>query len=164
MKIFLSLLILFVTLPLIELAILFFLVKKLSLLYTLTIVLLTGIIGAWLAKMNGRKAWLEFRAELKKNRLPARQMLDCALIFAAGLLLVTPGIITDITGFFLLIPLTRSMIYRRLKRQIGNSIHIQRGFSTQDSPDGDEDVIDVSAETVVAEENNKQVINRRPGK
>ena len=77
---------------------------------TLAIVLGTGALGAWLAHREGARSWDRVRRELAAGRLPARELLDALLVFVAGLVLLTPGFLTDAAGFFLLIPVGRAWI------------------------------------------------------
>jgi len=85
---------------------------------TLLLIIGTGVLGAAAAKAQGMRAWLSLQAELNQGRMPGDQMLDALLIFTAGLLLITPGLLTDLFGFFLLIPLARSWIKDWMRRKI----------------------------------------------
>ena len=123
----LRLTLLFVLVPLVELAILVYLGTIIGALYTVLIVVLTGILGAILTRSQGLATLSRIRSNLQRGILPANELFDGVLILAGGLLLLTPGIITDIFGLAILIPQTRhiigrlfrSLIYRRIQsRQI----------------------------------------------
>lgn len=101
---------LFILVPLIELAVLVFLGSIIGFWYTILIVIATGFIGALMAKRQGVKTLSRIRSNLEKGIVPSDELFQGALILAGGLLLLTPGLITDITGFALLLPQTRRLI------------------------------------------------------
>jgi len=103
---------LFITVPLIELAILVYLGTIIGALYTVLIVVATGIIGAIMARNQGLATISKIRSNIERGIIPANELFNGALILAGGLLLLTPGIITDIVGFALLVPQTRRIIRR----------------------------------------------------
>ncbi|MBA7469883.1 MAG: FxsA family protein [Dehalococcoidia bacterium] len=121
----LRLMLLFILMPLIELAILVYLGTIIGALYTVLIVVATGILGAVMARHQGLAALSRIRSSIESGIMPANELFDGALILAGGLLLLTPGIITDIVGFAVLVPQTRRII----RRWIRSLIHrrIQRG-------------------------------------
>jgi UPF0716 protein FxsA len=81
-----------------------------------TAVLLLGwsAFGAWLVKREGRRAWSAFRAAASSGRLPGREVADAALVLVGGVLLLTPGFITDAVGLLLVVPFTRPLARRAL--------------------------------------------------
>lgn len=108
------LIVLLTVVPLIEIALLFRVARWLRPGPTVALVLLTGVLGAYLARRAGIKALSRIQAELARGIMPAGELLNGALVLAAGLLLVTPGILTDLLGFGLLIAPIRSRAQRRL--------------------------------------------------
>lgn len=124
---FIKLLALFVLLPLVELAVLIQVGRSIGLLWTLVIVMLTGVLGAALAKRQGLRAWLAIRSELQEGRVPGAALVDGLLILIGGIVLLTPGILTDLLGFSLLIPATRQALKRSLRRRFERAI--ERGES-----------------------------------
>ncbi|WP_166244628.1 FxsA family protein [Paenibacillus turpanensis] len=74
---------------------------------TFALIILTGVVGAFLAKREGRRVWEAARYDMSVGRVPASSILDGICIFAGGLLLLTPGFLTDILGFTLVFPATR---------------------------------------------------------
>ena len=122
---FLKLVLLFILTPLIELAILVYLGTVIGALYTILIVVATGILGAILARNQGLATLSRIRSSLERGVIPSNELFHGASILAGGLLLLTPGVITDIVGFALLIPQTRllvviclrGMIRRRVQRE-----------------------------------------------
>lgn len=101
---------LFILVPLIELAVLVLLGSIIGFWYTILIVIATGFIGALMAKRQGVKTLSRIRSNLEQGIVPSDELFQGALILAGGLLLLTPGLITDITGFALLLPQTRRLI------------------------------------------------------
>jgi len=112
------LILLFTIIPLVELAILIYLGTIIGALYTMLIVVVTGILGAILARYQGLSTLSKIRSNIESGIIPANELFDGALIVSGGLLLLTPGIITDITGFVFLVPYTRSIIKRSFRSLI----------------------------------------------
>lgn len=119
---FLRLVALFVLLPLAELALLIQVGRWIGLGWTLAIVLLTGLAGAALARRQGLHAWLAIQDELRSGRMPAAALLDGLLILIGGIVLLTPGILTDLAGFALLIPTTRNLLKRSLRQRLERAV------------------------------------------
>ena len=116
MRAFFLLLVLFTLIPVLELMLLIQIGTELGPLPTVGLVLFTGALGAALARWQGLRTIQKIRADLAENRLPAAPVGHGALILVAGALLVTPGVMTDVVGFGLLIPWVRERIFRVLKR------------------------------------------------
>jgi UPF0716 protein FxsA len=108
------LLLLFTVVPVVELALLVQLGRVIGLAPTVAIVFLTGITGAALARWQGLLALRRVQNELAEGRVPAGALVDGLLIFVAGAMLLTPGLITDAAGFLLLVPPTRAAVRRAL--------------------------------------------------
>ncbi|MCP4020794.1 MAG: FxsA family protein [Desulfobacteraceae bacterium] len=107
----------FTVIPIIEL---YFLIKIGTVIggfNTILLVILTGITGAWLAKMEGMNTMLRVRSSLQQGLMPAEELLDALIIFIAGIVLITPGLLTDIAGLLLLLPLTRNKFKRFLRKK-----------------------------------------------
>ncbi len=115
---FLRLFALFTLLPLAELYILIKIGVYIGALPTVLLVIGTGALGAWLARTQGFVVWMRIQDEMNVGRFPADDMLDGLLIFFAGAVLITPGIITDILGFLILLPPTRRGIRNWVKRKL----------------------------------------------
>ena len=113
---------LFIGLPIIELALLFELHGLVGFFPTVMLVLLTGIAGAALVRQQGLAILLEIQREMSIGNVPAPQMIDGVMILVAGALLVTPGLITDVSGFLLLIPFVREKIRFWLKKKLEGKI------------------------------------------
>jgi UPF0716 protein FxsA len=112
------LLTLFVGLPLVELALLIKLGTVIGTVKTILVVVATGVLGAALARSQGFLILSRIQEELEEGRLPAEELVNGACVLAGGLLLLTPGLITDTAGFALLFPPAREMIKAWARRYI----------------------------------------------
>ncbi|MFP4624901.1 MAG: FxsA family protein [Gemmatimonadota bacterium] len=119
---FARLLALFVLLPLVELALLIWVGQAIGLGWTLGIVVATGLLGATLARRQGLRAWGAIQAELREGRMPGGTLVDGLLILIGGIVLLTPGILTDLAGFGLLLPPTRNALKRTLRQRFERAI------------------------------------------
>ena len=136
---FARLLLLLTIVPLVELMILFRLAEAISWSRTIALVVLTGILGAWLARREGLRALTRIQSDLDKGIAPTGPVIDALLILVAGVALVTPGILTDLTGFALLIAPIRRLVRKWLANAFQKHVTIVRPPQQQD------DFIDVEA-------------------
>jgi UPF0716 protein FxsA len=100
---------LLIVVPLVELVLLLTLKDVMGFEATLAVVIATGLGGAWLLRMQGLRTFRRIGEELGAGRLPSTELLDGVLLMFAGILLLTPGVLTDLVGIALLIPLSRSV-------------------------------------------------------
>jgi UPF0716 protein FxsA len=107
-----ALAVLFILVPLAELAVIIAVGKAIGVLATLLLLLAFSLVGAWLAKRQGLAAWQRFQLALAEGRMPTREVADGAMILLAGALLFTPGFLTDLVGLLLLVPATRALARR----------------------------------------------------
>ena len=114
LKLFLA----FTIIPIIEIYLLIEIGSMFGALTAVTFVILTGFLGAFLARMQGLQTLYRIQESLSEGRMPSGELLDALLIVIAGLVLLTPGFLTDSAGFLLLIPSTRNFIKYWLRRQI----------------------------------------------
>ena len=114
LKLFLA----FTIIPIIEIYLLIEIGSMFGALTAVTLVILTGFLGAFLARMQGLQTLYRIQESLREGRMPSGELLDALLIVIAGLVLLTPGFLTDSAGFLLLIPATRNSIKYWLRRQI----------------------------------------------
>lgn len=136
------LLLLFIVVPFVELALLMKLAQLEGIPFTLALVVITGVIGTWLARSQGIKTLHRIRESLAQNQMPTDSLLDGVMILIAGALLLTPGILTDAFGFSLLIPFTRNWYRRLLVRWFKGKVKIQTTFNGQPVPQPPSEVID----------------------
>ncbi|MBN1557107.1 MAG: FxsA family protein [Lentisphaerae bacterium] len=108
----------FIFMPIAELAVLLKVHEFVGLGKTLALVIFTGIAGAVMARAEGMRVVMAIHRDLTAGRMPAPRLMDGVMILAAGLLLVTPGLITDAAGFLLLVPAVRAAIRAWLRRKL----------------------------------------------
>jgi len=113
-----KLVLLLTVLPVVELFLLVKLTQATSLHFTLLLILGTGVLGAVLARAEGLRVVRRIRDDLLAGKVPADALLDGAMLLVAGALLVTPGALTDAIGLLLLLPPSRVMLRRLIKRWI----------------------------------------------
>ena len=92
---------------------------------TFALLLVESALGAYLVKREGRRSWQGLRVALNTGKMPGRELADAALVLIGGTLLLTPGFLTDIVGFFFILPVTRP-ITRRWLQDIVEQRLIQR--------------------------------------
>jgi len=107
----------FTLIPVAELYILIHLGGIIGGLNTVMLVIITGFIGAYLARMEGLNTMIKVRRNLNQGLMPAEELLDALIILIAGLVLITPGLLTDTAGLLLLWPHTRNMFKRFLRKK-----------------------------------------------
>jgi UPF0716 protein FxsA len=159
---FARLALLFVAVPLLELYLLVRMGEWVGLLPTIALVVATGILGAALARLEGLRTLKRFRAALAAGRPPHRELVEGLLVLIAGAVLLTPGLLTDLTGFLLLVPPVRRAVAGRLVDRLAARV-LHRSATVTGGPRrpdagrsqsfrGSRDVVDVEFE-VVEEEN-----------
>ena len=114
----LKLLLAFTIIPIIEIYLLIEIGSIFGALTAITLVILTGFLGAFMARMQGLQTLFRIQESLREGRMPSGELLDALLIVIAGVVLLTPGFLTDSAGFLLLIPTTRNSIISWLQHQI----------------------------------------------
>ncbi len=114
---FFKLFLAFTLVPFIEIYLLIKIGGQVGAFNTILIVILTGLLGASLARLEGVKTMTKVRDSLNRGDLPAEEMLDAMLIFVAGVVLLTPGLITDLAGLALLVPKARYWFKRWLRKK-----------------------------------------------
>ena len=131
---------LFVAIPLIELWLLFKLAALTNAWVAILCVVLTGFVGYWFARAQGWQAYQEIRTSFEKRKNPTNSLVDGLLILIAGVLLMTPGMITDLAGFMLLVPISRRLFRRWLIRYFSNRIKtvVMEQIAPQGEPVGRE--------------------------
>jgi len=87
---------------------------------TIILIILTGVLGAWLAKYQGLEALRNAQQKMSYGQMPGDVIIDGLCILVGGVLLLTPGFISDSIGFFLLIPATRNLVKPFIIRGIRN--------------------------------------------
>ena len=119
---FSKLLILFVIVPVTELYILIEVGKRIGSLATIGIIIFTGILGAYLVKNQGFMILKKIQNDLNDGIMPGDSLIQGAIILAGGILLLTPGFVTDIAGFIFLIPVSRNVVKKYLLKWLKGKI------------------------------------------
>lgn len=115
---FFKLFLAFTIIPIVEIYLLIKIGTMFGAFTSIALVIVTGFLGAYLARIQGMKTLYRIQESLREGRMPSGELLDALLIGVAGLVLLTPGFLTDAVGFMLLIPATRNAIKKWLRRQI----------------------------------------------
>ena len=113
---------LFVVVPLLELALLIQMGQWVGFWPTIAVVVFTGVTGAWLARMEGLRTIWRLQSDLAHGRVPGQAIMDGMAVLAGGALLLTPGVLTDLVGFSLLFPGTRRLIQKRIMARLERRI------------------------------------------
>src|SRR3954466_9375802 len=112
------LLLLFILVPIAELAVLIQVGQLIGVWWTVALLLADAVLGTLLWRSQGRAAWRRFNVVLAEGRVPHREVLDGVLVIFGGALLLTPGFVTDILGALLLLPPTRAVVRALLVRRL----------------------------------------------
>ncbi len=118
-----KLFLLFAVIPVAEIYVLVSVGGAIGVLPTVALVLLTALAGAHLARMQGLAVMMRIRENLAQGFMPAEELLDGLLIFLAGMTLLTPGFLTDIMGLLILLPATRNVFKRWLRKKFDEWRH-----------------------------------------
>ncbi len=110
----------FAILPVAEIYVLIEVGSVIGSLNTVAIILLTAVAGGYLARTEGLRTYHQIQTNLNQGIIPRNEIVDALLIFGAGVVLLTPGFITDLAGLVILFPPTRAPIREFLKRRFKN--------------------------------------------
>ena len=146
---------LFTVVPLIELYLLIAVGRALGPGPTIALVLLTGALGAWFARLEGARVIRRWQEAMARQTLPKDGVIDGLLIFIGGVLLITPGILTDVAGLSMVMPPTRRVIANAVRRWFERQIATGRvqvyASGYNNGPVGRSGVIDVEGEVIEEE-------------
>ncbi len=123
----------FVVMPLVEIYVLIQVGQVIGPWWTILLLIADSILGGWLIKHEGRRAWLALTTALNSGRMPAKELADGALILIGGTLMLSPGFVTDAFGILLILPFTRP-VARRLLTQVVSKRLVVVGSPTQQRP------------------------------
>ena len=112
----------FVVVPLIEIYVLIQVGQVIGPWWTILLLVLDSLLGSWLIKREGGRAWQALRTALETGRMPARELADGALILVGGTLMLSPGFVTDALGILLILPFTRPVARRLLTRVVAQRL------------------------------------------
>jgi UPF0716 protein FxsA len=141
-------LLLFIFLPMVELYLLIMLGSRIGAMPTIGLIVLTGVLGASLARQQGLSVLAKIQKEISSGKPPTTELVEGALIVVGGIVLLTPGILTDIFGFSLLIPPIRKALCKKLtssfSKHVGKATRFAHSSNQYSSFRKDaDDVIDV---------------------
>ena len=108
--------------PTVEIAAIVAIGRQIGVLPTIALLLFESALGAWLVRREGSRAWGALREALQSGRMPSRQLSDAALVLVGGTLLLTPGFLTDLVGFFFILPFTRPIARRLLEAAVAKRL------------------------------------------
>ncbi len=95
---------------------------------TVALLLLLSTLGAWLVRREGSRTWDALRSALTSGQMPAAQLVDAALVLVGGVLLLAPGFLSDIVGFFFILPMTRAITGRWLQAIVERQLLARAGI------------------------------------
>jgi UPF0716 protein FxsA len=110
----LLLLVVFVVVPIVEIWVIVQVGQAIGIVPTLVLLLADAVLGTWLFRREGRRAWVALREAIAAHRVPAKEVADGALVVLGGAFLLTPGFVTDVVGVLCLLPPTRAVLRRAL--------------------------------------------------
>ena len=119
-----SLFLVFIVVPLIEIYVLVQVGQVIGAGWTIALLLLDGLLGTWLIKHEGGRAWRALQEALASGRMPAAEIADGALILIGGTLMLAPGFVTDAFGVLLILPFTRPLFRRLLAAAVARRLTI----------------------------------------
>jgi UPF0716 protein FxsA len=129
-----ALVLIFIVVPLVELYVMVQVGQEIGALYTVALIILISIVGVWLAKTQGLGVWRRIRQQIGAGTVPGVELLDAFLILLAGVLLLTPGFVTDVLGIILLLPPTRALVRVTLRKQVTARAEVLRDLAGRRRP------------------------------
>jgi UPF0716 protein FxsA len=132
----LGLFVAFIVMPLIELYVIIRVGSWIGVLPTIGLLVLDSILGTWLIKREGARAWQALRERIETGRMPHRELADGALIVLGGALMLSPGFVTDVFGVLLILPVTRPLFRRLVLSYAGNRVVRGAANATGGAPGG----------------------------
>jgi len=133
------LVLLFIVVPIVELYVLIQVGQEIGALATIALLLVISVVGAWLVKREGMGVWRRVKQQVAAGKVPGADLVDAFLILLAGALLLTPGFVTDVLGITLLLPPTRALVRRTVRRRFMGKVEVFRGVGTR-QPRSDIDI------------------------
>jgi UPF0716 protein FxsA len=148
----LPLVLLFIAVPIAELFVIIQVGEAIGVWWTIGLLIADSILGSILMRHQGRTSWRRFNEAVAGGRVPAREVLDGALVIFGGALLLTPGFLTDILGLILLLPPTRAIVRGVLARRLTHRMMVAatRPRETRSRPPYDVDgtAVDVDSDRI----------------
>jgi UPF0716 protein FxsA len=137
----LLLVIAFILVPIAEIYVLIQVGQVIGPWWTILLLIADSVLGSWLLKREGVRAWTAFRVALGEGRMPARELADGILIVVGGTLMISPGFVTDVFGVLLILPFTRPIGRRLLARVLARRLVFVPGPGQANRPGPVGDVV-----------------------
>src|SRR3954453_15753225 len=112
----------FVAVPILQIYVIIQVGQVLGAWWTILLLVADSILGGWLIRREGRRAWVALTTTLQSGRMPATELADGALILVGGTLMLSPGFVTDAVGILLVLPFTRPIARRFLSRMVARRL------------------------------------------
>jgi|Deesub1362A_J573_1020465.scaffolds.fasta_scaffold00004_258 UPF0716 protein FxsA len=120
---FFKLFLLFTLVPAIELSLLIKVGSIIGTLNTIIIIILTAVVGAYMVRLEGLGVVYRIQRNLLEGVFPAEELINGVMLLIAGALLITPGFFTDVIGFLIVIPASREVIKKIVKKYFEKRIY-----------------------------------------
>ena len=114
----------FILVPLVEIYVIIQIGQVIGAWWTILLLIADSILGSWLVKREGARAWRALRSALDEGRMPATELADGMLILVGGTLMLTPGFVTDAFGILVILPFTRPIFRRALAAVVARRIMV----------------------------------------
>lgn len=124
---------LFIAVPLVELYIIIQIGQVIGAGWTILLLIAVSVLGSYLIRREGRRAWQALRTALQTYQMPANELVDGALILIGGTLLLTPGFVSDFLGMFFILPFTRPLTRRWLQASVERQLWRRTGIIRGDT-------------------------------
>jgi UPF0716 protein FxsA len=145
---------LFGLIALAEMATFFWVESRIGLGWALGLALATAVIGSALVRRAGMTVLARIQQKISQSQMPGRELSDGAAILVSGAFLISPGFITDVLGFLLLVPMVRDVIYRIVSKRLSSrfTVFTATGQTFRggraDRPPASGEVIDIDPEAI----------------
>ena len=120
-----ALVVAFLVVPIVEIYVIVQVGQVIGAVPTVVLLLVESLLGAWLVRHEGSRAWRTLQTAVATGQLPTRELSDAALVLIGGTLLLTPGFVTDVVGFFFVLPFTRPVARRALAAYVARRARVQ---------------------------------------
>lgn len=131
-----ALLLALVVVPLAEIYVLIQVGQVIGVWWTILLLVADSVLGTWLIRREGGRAWRALQTALSSGRMPARELADGALILIGGTLMLSPGFVTDALGILLILPFTRPVARRLLTSVVARRLVVVPPSSRRPPDDG----------------------------
>lgn len=130
-----TVLLLIIIIPLVEIYLFIKIGSQIGAFNTISLILITALLGVWYARYEGFNTLKSGISQLMKNEIPIYEILSGAALAFAALLLILPGFATDLIGLFLIIPITRKLFFKNIKKNYKKSEKFNKDYIEGESED-----------------------------